>query len=269
MSYLIDYDKYLEAGVHIGTRTKVSKMRPYIFKVRKNALYVLDIKKTDAMIRAAGKMLAGYEPNEILVIATRDSARHAAAKFAEATGAKTNLGRFIPGRLTNVKLNTYSEPSVVIISDTKAEHSAVLEAAKMGIAVVAFCDTDNSPEYVDVIIPANNKGRKANGLLYYLLAREIQLNRGIISKYEEFPKQLDEFVMQKEERPQAAAVAAPAGPAEAPKADVPAPVEKADDVAVDKEKPKKEKEKENEKEKKSEKSEKSEKKEKSKEEKAE
>ncbi len=264
MSYLIDYDKYLEAGVHIGTRTKVSKMRPYIFKVRKNALYVLDIKKTDAKIRAAGKMLAGYEPNEILVIATRDSARHAAAKFAEATGAKTNLGRFIPGRLTNVKLSTYSEPSVVIISDTKAEHSAVLEAAKMGIAVVAFCDTDNSPEYVDVIIPANNKGRKANGLLYYLLAREIQLNRGIISKYEEFPKQLDEFVMQKEEQPQAAAVAAPAGAADAPKAAeaVPAVEGKAVEDKSEKEKPKKETEIEH-------KPEKSEKKEKSKEEKAE
>jgi len=44
---LIDEDIYLTSGVHIGTQQKSADMKDFIFKVRSDGLYVLDIKKTD------------------------------------------------------------------------------------------------------------------------------------------------------------------------------------------------------------------------------
>ena len=44
---LIDLDNYLAAGLHIGTQQKTSDMEKYIFRVRSDGLYVLDIQKTD------------------------------------------------------------------------------------------------------------------------------------------------------------------------------------------------------------------------------
>jgi len=57
--------------------------------------------------------------------------------------------------------------------------------------VVALCDTDNSVSGCDIIIPTNNKGRKALTIIYWLLAREILKERGELSE-EEFPS-LEEF----------------------------------------------------------------------------
>ncbi|HDI10380.1 MAG TPA: 30S ribosomal protein S2, partial [Euryarchaeota archaeon] len=38
---LAPIDKYLRAGVHIGTQQKTKDMEPYIYKVRPDGLYVL------------------------------------------------------------------------------------------------------------------------------------------------------------------------------------------------------------------------------------
>ena len=48
---LIELDSYLAAGLHIGTQQKTSDMEKYIFRVRSDGLYVLDIQKTDERIR--------------------------------------------------------------------------------------------------------------------------------------------------------------------------------------------------------------------------
>ena len=48
---LIELDNYLAAGLHIGTQQKTSDMEKYIFRVRSDGLYVLDIQKTDERIR--------------------------------------------------------------------------------------------------------------------------------------------------------------------------------------------------------------------------
>ena len=40
---LIPIDEYLAAGVHIGTQAKTNDMMPYIYRVRTDGLYVLDV----------------------------------------------------------------------------------------------------------------------------------------------------------------------------------------------------------------------------------
>jgi len=65
---LTPLDEYLTSGVHIGTTIRTEDMKPFVFRVRKDGLYVLDIKKTDDRIRAAARLLASYEPEEVLII---------------------------------------------------------------------------------------------------------------------------------------------------------------------------------------------------------
>ncbi len=191
---LVEENAYLTAGVHIGTQVKNKDMMKFIYKVRSDGLYILDIKKTDERIRIAAKFLARYPPEEILVVAQRQYGQKPATMFAEAIGgAKVVAGRFIPGTLTNPQLPNYIEPSVIFINDPAADSQALREAVKSKIPVVALCDANNRTSYVDLIIPANNKGRRSLALIYWLLAREILKERGEIKRDEEFKYSIEDF----------------------------------------------------------------------------
>ena len=50
---LIPLDKYLAAGLHIGTQQKTKDMERYIYRVRADGIYVLDVRKTNDRIVAA------------------------------------------------------------------------------------------------------------------------------------------------------------------------------------------------------------------------
>ena len=187
--YLIPPDEYLAAGVHIGTQIRTGDMKRFIYKVRPDGLYVLDIKKLDERIRIAGKFLARFEPSKIHVVSARQYGQKPVMMFSKAVGSNYVIGRFIPGTLTNPMLKEYREPDVVVVTDPAIDRQAVEEATRVGIPVVALCDTNNSTANVDLVIPTNNKGRKALALVYWLLAREVLRNRGV----EEFPYSVSDF----------------------------------------------------------------------------
>jgi small subunit ribosomal protein S2 len=187
--YLISPDEYLAAGVHIGTQVKTGDMRRYIYKVRPDGLYVLDIKQLDERIRLAGKFLVRFEPSKILIVSARQYGQKPARMFSKIIGAMCIVGRFVPGTLTNPVLKDYREPDVVLVTDPAIDTQAVQEATDIGIPVVALCDSNNMASNVDLVIPTNNKGRKALALVYYLLAREVLRNRGIT----EFSYSIEDF----------------------------------------------------------------------------
>ena len=177
---LLPQDTLLSAGVHIGTRMRTKDMEQFIYRVRADGLFVLDVKKTDERIRVAAKFLARFEPSKIAAVAGRLYGQSPVAKFCEVIGATPIVGRFIPGMLSNPLHPDRLEPGVIILSDPKADVQAVKEAASIGVPVVALCSTDNDFSFVDLVIPTNNKGRRALAVIYWLLARQILRERGEI-----------------------------------------------------------------------------------------
>ena len=175
---LIPVEDYLQAGVHIGTQQKTKDMERFIHRVRTDGLYVLDISRTDDRIRTAADFLANYPPEQILVTSSRQYGRYPAERFADAIGARARTGRFIPGTLTNPQYAGYIEPDVVVVTDPIGDSQVVTEAITVGIPVIAMCDSNNSTANVDLVIPTNNKGRKALSVVYWLLANETLDRRG-------------------------------------------------------------------------------------------
>lgn len=185
---LIPVEDYLGAGVHIGTQQKTQDMERFIHRVRTDGLYVLDVSKTDERIRTAADFLANYSPEQILVTSSRQYGRFPAEKFADAVGARARTGRFIPGTLTNPKYEGYIEPDVLVVTDPIGDAQAVKEAITVGIPVIAMCDSNNNTSNVDLVVPTNNKGRKALSVVYWLLANETLDRRGAEPAYS-----LDDF----------------------------------------------------------------------------
>ena len=190
---LAPIDKYLRAGVHIGTQQKTKDMEPYIYKVRPDGLYVLDVRKTDERIRIVAKFLARFDPSSILVVSARQYGHQPVRKFAEVIGANAIPGRYVPGTLTNPSTKYYLEPEVLLVTDPRADSNALNEASEIGIPVIALCDTDNLMRFVDLVIPTNNKGRKALVLIYWLLARQVLRERGDIPPDGELEVPEEEF----------------------------------------------------------------------------
>ncbi len=198
-SYLIPQEKYLETGIHIGTRFKTSDMKKFVFKMRDDGLYILDLRKIDERLREAAKLIGKYKPEEVLVVASRLYSGNAAEKFSKLTGVGILRGRFVPGTMTNVNLPNFREPKLLIVCDPKGEWEAIREAAMTGVPVVALCDTDNNTAFVDWIVPANNKGRRSLAILFYLLTRELMMSQGKIKSYNEFEYRMDYFEKFEEE----------------------------------------------------------------------
>ncbi|MEN6292576.1 MAG: 30S ribosomal protein S2, partial [Methanobacterium sp.] len=164
-----------------------------IYRVRADGLYVLDVRKTNDRILSAAKFLAKYDSDDILVVSTRQYGQAPVKKFGKLTGAKTIPGRFIPGTLTNPNYAKFIEPKVLVVTDPRSDSQAIIEAKQIGIPVVALCDTENLLGNVDIVLPVNNKGRKAIALVYWLLARQMLRAKGALGEDEELEMQPADF----------------------------------------------------------------------------
>jgi len=191
---LIPTEEYLKYGVHIGTKFKTGAMEPFIYKKRPDGLSVLNLEKINERTMIAAKFLANYEPEDILVCGRRESAWKPIAMFRKATGARAMIGRYLPGILTNTNLKEFIEAKVVVVSDPWTDRNVVEDSIKVGIPVVALCDTNNVINKIDLVLPCNNKGKKSLAIIFWLLAREYLKLRGKITKDEEFEYKPEEFI---------------------------------------------------------------------------
>lgn len=190
---LLPQEILLSAGVHIGTRVKTKDMEPFIYKVRPDGLFVLDMDKMNERIQIAAKFLARADQSKIAVASSKRYGRTPVEKFCEITGSKPYTGRFTSGSFTNPSYSDFYEPEIIIVTDALADSQIVDEASVMGIPVIAFCSTDNSLTKVDFIIPMNNKGRRSLAIAYWLLCRQLKRELNELSSEADWSVTIDDF----------------------------------------------------------------------------
>ena len=187
-------EKYvLSTGIRVGTQVKTKFMNSFVTKATNEGLYIIDSKKTLSRIQTAAKFINRANITKVLVCSGREYASTPVEKFCEITGATPMLGRFMPGTLTNPSLPYYREPELVFISDPQVDEQAIVEATNAGIPVIGISNTDNVTSKIDLVIPANNRGRKSLAATYWLLAREILMQKGKLKDAESMKYKIDDF----------------------------------------------------------------------------
>lgn len=190
---LLPLEELLAAGLHIGTRIKTGDMEPYIYRVRPDGLFILNIGKTDQKIRVAARFIARFEPDRTLIVSSRLYGKTPVEKFCETTKTMPNVGRFMPGLISNPLQPYHADPQVVVVTDPRADWQSIKESSSAGVPVVALCDTDNVFSGVDYAIPVNNKGRRALAMVYWLLSRQVLRERGELPQDGTIPLTVDDF----------------------------------------------------------------------------
>jgi len=193
-----EQDMYLAAGIHMGLKFKTKFLKEFIFKVRPDGLAIFDVQKIIDRIKVAGKFLSNYEPEDILVVCRRDNGHRAVKAFCKVTGAKCFAGRYLPGLMTNTLYDDFYEPKVLVICDPWPDKNAISDALKLNIPIVGLVDTNNTTNNIDLLVPCNNKGRKSLGMIFYALAREYLINRGLIKEGQEMEIPSFKFYKQSE-----------------------------------------------------------------------
>lgn len=190
---LLPQEILLSAGVHIGTRIKTKDMEPFIYKVRPDGLFVLDMEQMNERIKVAAKFLSRLDISKVCVASSKRYGRNPVEKFSDTIGCKSYTGRFTSGTFTNPDYAEFFEPKAVIVTDSLADQQIVEESGLIGVPVIALCSTDNSLTNVDLVIPVNNKGRRSLAIVYWLLAREILRETGQLPLSGEFGASIEDF----------------------------------------------------------------------------
>lgn len=185
--------KILSTGIRVGTQVKTKFMKPFITKASPEGLYMIDLDITLEKIQTAAKFINRLGTDKIIVCSARQYANTPIERFCEVLDSKKLLGRFMPGTLTNPSLPYYIEPKLVLVSDPQVDEQAVTEATNAGIPVIGIANTDNITSKLDLIIPANNRGRKALATVYWLLVRQILIERGELKEDEPMKYEIDDF----------------------------------------------------------------------------
>ena len=191
--FLVPRDMYLKSGIHIGTKFRTKYMEAFIYKTRPDGLSVLNLQKIDERIKIAAAFLAQYDEKDIIIVCRRENGWKAVELFGKLTGVRTFAGRYPPGILTNPNLEEYTEAKIALVVDAWPDRNAVLDFVKVGIPVVALCDTNNQSNYIDFVIPANNKGKKSLGLFFFIMTKEFLKQKGKMKEEEELKEKLEDF----------------------------------------------------------------------------
>ena len=185
---LVDVDVYLNAGVHIGTKFQNAYSKNFIQKAREDGLKIINLEQIDHKLKVLINFISSFKPNEIVIMGKRENAKKGLALLSKLTGIEVFTGRYFPGKLTNTNFEEFREYKAVLICDPLCDKNILNEAFEQGIFTASFCDTNNLPNKLDLVVPLNNKGKSSIGLALHLITKGYLVNRKILNskdfKYE-------------------------------------------------------------------------------------
>lgn len=193
----------LATGIRIGTPVRTKTMEQFTARPRPDGLHMIDYPKTLQRIETAGKFIAATGAKNTVVYTSREHGAKAVEKFCELTGAMQRIGRFMPGTFTNPLYPGHLDAELVVVADPMSDMQAMVEAGKLGVPVIAVCDTDNVTDDIDLVIPGNNRGRKAIAAIFWLLARSTLIHGGQLAEDQPMKYSIEDFETKVEEEPRA------------------------------------------------------------------
>ena len=179
-----DIFRLIQSECHIGSKNYNVQMKRFIHHVTKEGVPIFKIEETYENIKLAARVIAGVSNSEeVYAISSRNFGQRAVIKFAKHTGCSTNSSsRWTPGSLTNHKTTQFKEPKIIIVADPYADFKPIKEASYANIPVIALCDSHNSLKFIDIVIPCNNNSTESISMVFWMLAREINVLKGNIEK---------------------------------------------------------------------------------------
>ncbi len=109
----------------------------------------------------------------------------------------------LTNNLTGIKAMKRS-PDAVIITDTRKEHTAILESNKLGIPVIGIVDTNCDPQLIDFPIPGNDDAIRAIRLICSVLATSINEGKGSASEGADISEAVEAEVVAESDEPETA-----------------------------------------------------------------
>jgi len=191
--FLVPQDQYLKSGIHIGTKFKTKYMDQFIYKTRPDGLSVLNLQKIDERLKITANLLAQYAPEDILIVSRRENGWKPLRKLHKLTGINIFAGRYPPGITTNANLENFMEVKIIMVTDPWPDRNAIKDALKIGVPIIALCDTNNQTNNIDLVLPCNNKGKKSLGLIFYILTKEYMKKKEMIKEDKDFKASLEDF----------------------------------------------------------------------------
>ena len=83
-------------------------------------------------------------------------------------------------------------PDAIFVMDIRTEKTAVEEASREGVKVVAVCDTNVNPDRIDYIIPANDDAVRSIELIMQMAGEAIKEGKKAVGA--SAPKKKEEVV---------------------------------------------------------------------------
>jgi len=197
---LLPVEEYIKAGVHLGTKVITPHLRKYVYKRRADGLAVLNTNIIDEKLREAAEFLAGFEPENAIIVCKREAGWEAVELFSQLTGIRAFTKKYPAGIITNIRLPDFFEVDLIIICDPWIDKNALKDANMTNKKVLALCDTNNYAFGVDVFVPCNNKSGKSLGTILYILTREYLKKRKVNKKLPKIEEFIGEEIEKKEEK---------------------------------------------------------------------
>lgn len=174
----------LLATCHTGGVTSKQQMLKYIYSNRPiDGVNVIDIEKFWKKLILAASCIASIPNSEdVIVVSSKEFGRKSVNKFSDLTGTTPITGRFIPGSFTNHDIKGVREPRLLIALDTNSDYQTINEASTCNTPIIAFCNTDNDLDNVDIIIPMNNRSPTAIATGMYLLSNLVRFMKKEINE---------------------------------------------------------------------------------------